>query len=233
MLHDELRDLLRELCASTGAAAAAIAPADQPAEARAAVAVSAPIGGGATLSAWYDLAEEPPDPNGRAAALERTARAIRASCRRWEAGEPPALGFPEQGRTTPQRAHARIVAYLNALVGSLGMTGAVVTRKASIVAMAGALGDLELERVPFTVRRVQVEADRQKGTSSHAELYGADFYALSFWYDACLVCFFGAPYALDFVRHRARMVTRELSQLLQMTDDPDLDPIQTAPRPEE
>jgi hypothetical protein len=33
------------------------------------------------------------------------------------------------------------------------------------------------------------------------------------------------------VRHRARQVTRELSQLLTLLDDPDLDPIQIAPPP--
>lgn len=235
MFKEELRDLLRELCAATGAAAAAIAsrPLD-PASgdpARAPVALSCAVGGGSRLIAWFDAVEAPPDPNGRAAALERTARAIRALARRYDLAELPAAVFPSQGRTSPARALERTQAYLGALVASLGMKAAVVTRRAAMVVSAGVLDELDRDRVPFTVRRVQVEADRQRGKTSHAELTGADFYAVSFWYDACLVCFFSAPFSIDFVRHRARQVTRELSQLLALLDDPDLDPIQVAPPP--
>jgi hypothetical protein len=232
MLHDELRELLRELCAATGAAAAAIVPTEGEPAPRAAVTIRTAVGAGSALVAWFDHPEDPPDPNGRAAALERTARALRSCGRRWDADELPELSYPELGRTSPARAHARTLAYLGALVRSLGMKAAVVTRKAKIVASAGDLDELDRERVPFTVRRVQVEVDRQEGKSSHAELVGEDFFAVSFWYDACLVCFFSGPFALDFVRHRARQVTRELSHLLAMLDDPDLDPIQLAPRPE-
>jgi hypothetical protein len=239
VLKDELRDLLRELCAATSAAAVAIEAAEEATEGEGAavqpalVRLTAAVGGGSQLVAWYAGAEVPPDPNGRAAAVERTARAIRACARRWDVTELVPQSFPERGRSGPIRAHERTRAYLTALVTSLGMTAAVVTRRASILVSAGVLGELERERVPFTVRRVQVEADRQRGKTSHAEMTGDDFYAVSFWYDACLVCFFDAPYSLDFVRYRARQVTRELSQLLAVLDDPDLDPVLIAPPPTE
>jgi len=59
-----------------------------------------------------------------------------------------------------------------------------------------------------------------------------DFYAVSFWFDACLIVFFSGPYSSDFMRHRARRVTRELANLLPELDDPTLDPVQAAPIPD-
>ena len=70
------------------------------------------------------------------------------------------------------------------------------------------------------------------GANAHAELGGEDFYALSFWYGGCLVGFFSRPYASDFVRHRTRLVTRELAHLLSLLDEPSHDPVQTSPRPD-
>ena len=46
---------------------------------------------------------------------------------------------------------------------------------------------------------------------------------MSFWYDAALVVLLAEPYALDFVRHRARQVARELANLLPLLEpDPGL-----------
>jgi hypothetical protein len=238
MLDDELRELLRELCAASGAVAAAVGPAEPPPTPRGPLAVRVELDGGAVLVAWFgaadgDDAAAADASAARRAALERTARAIRASTRRWDVEVAAIPAVTSEGSPAAARqARLRIQAFLDALVGSLGMTAAVVTRKVSIVASAGQLGELERERVPFTVRRVHVEIDRRRGRSSHAEIVGDDVYAVSFWYDACLVCFFAAPFSPDFVRHRARLVTRELTPLLAMLDvDPDLDPVQTAPRP--
>jgi hypothetical protein len=250
VLKNELRELLRELCAATGAAASQVAQAPSEAAVAAAPAASpvrvagsddeepashalaVPIGGGAELRAWFDGPEQPPDPNGRAAALERTARAIRALARRWDVSDLPLVAHPEAGRAPQKRVHERIEVYLTALVASLGMRAAVVTRHGQAVASAGLLGDLERARLAFTQRRVAAEAERLKGRSSHADIAGDDFYAVSFFYDACLVCYFDSAFSLDFVRHRSRQVTRELSQLFSLLDDPDLDPIQVAPRPD-
>jgi len=49
-------------------------------------------------------------------------------------------------------------------------------------------------------------------------------FALSFWHRAALVVFFADTYPVDFVRHRARLVARELAELL-----PDLEPDPGAP----
>ncbi len=251
MLKDELRQLLRELAAATGAVSVAIAHPELPdlpelagfpgfmgsdldasSELRSSAShsMSVPVGGGAVLRAGFLCAEEPPDPNGRAAALERTARALRACARRWDVGTLPPLAFPESARSPRGLILSRVRSYLNALIGSLGMDNAVVTLRGRVLASAHPLGELHRAQIPFTV-----EADRRRGagsSSSHGELAGEDFYALGFWYGGCLLGFFSRPYSADFVRHRARLVTRELSHLLSLLDEPSHDPAQTAPRPE-
>ena len=243
MLKDELRQLLRELAGATGAVSVAIAHPDSATEpmeisvdddARGGGlhSMAVPVGGGAVLRAGFLCAEEPPDPNGRAAALERTARALRACARRWDVATLPPVAFPDTARSPRSLILARIESYLRALVASLGMDNAVVTLRGRIVASARPLGELHRAQIPFTVRRVAVEADRRRGASSHAELAGEDFYALSFWYGGCLVGFFSRPYASDFVRHRTRLVTRELAHLLSLLDEPSHDPVQTSPLPD-
>jgi hypothetical protein len=198
--------------------------------------MSVPVGGGAVLRAGFLHAEDPPDPNGRAAALERAARALRACARRWDVGTLPPLAFPESSRSPRGLILSRVRSYLAALVGSLGMDNAVVTLRGRVLASARPLGEMHRAQIPFTVRRVAVEADRRRGgasgPSSHGELVGEDFYALGFWYGGCLLGFFSRPYSGDFVRHRARLVTRELSHLLSLLDEPSHDPVQTAPRPD-
>lgn len=193
--------------------------------------LSVPIGGGSVLRAGFACPEDPPDPNGRAAALERTARALRACARRWDVSTLPPLAFPDSARSPQHAILARIESYLRGLVGSLGMDNAAVTLRGRVVASAEGLTELHREQIPFTVRRVAAEVDRRGRVSSHAELAGDDFYALSFWYGGCLVGFFSRPYAVDFVRHRARLVTRELAHLLSLLDEPLHDPARTAPRP--
>ena len=63
------------------------------------------------------------------------------------------------------------------------------------------------------------------------ELADPDVFVLGFWYQAAIAVFFADTYPVDFVRHRCRLVARELVELL-----PDLDPepdrpAATAPRP--
>jgi len=260
VLKDELRQLLRELATATGAVSVAIAHPDLPEmpelvglrlmeaegdgspELRSSTtraptthSMSVPVGGGAILRAGFLCAEEPPDPNGRAAALERAARALRACARRWDVGTLPPLTFPETTRSPRNLILSRVRSYLDALIGSLGMDNAVVTLNGRVLASAHPLGELHRAQIPFTVRRVAVEAGRRRTSrppSSHADLAGDDFYALGFWYGGCLIGFFSRPYSTDFVRHRARLVTRELSHLLSLLDEPSHDPVQTAPRPD-
>ena len=239
MLKDELRQLLRELATTTGAVTVAIAHPDQPDDGAdgelaggATQSLAVPVGGGAVLRAGFLCAEDPPDPNGRAAALERTARALRACARRWDVGTLPPVAFPETARSPRALILSRIESYLGALAATLGMENAIVTLRGRLIGSARPLSEIHRAQIPFTVRRVAAEADRRRGSSSHAELGGEDFYALSFWYGGCFVGFFARPYSYDFVRHRTRLVTRELSHLLSLLDEPSHDPVQTAPLPD-
>jgi hypothetical protein len=111
------------------------------------------------------------------------------------------------------------------------MVNAAVVRHSELLSSAEPLDELQRERIPFTVKRVNAEAARRR-THSHAEVAGDDFFAVSFYFDAHLIAFFDGVYALDFVRHRAKLVTRELSHLLALLDEPPVDPAQAMPIPE-
>ena len=139
--------------------------------------------------------------------------------------------FPDAETGSRERIVARIESYLQALSNTQGMVNATVTHRGCPVASACPLTEMQRERLPFTIKRVVAESARATN-SSHADIAGDDFFAQSFWFDACLVAFFDGPYSVDFVRHRARLVTREVSNLLPLLDDPDHDPASTAPIPE-
>lgn len=234
MLRDELRELLREFAVTTGADFVAVVrpEGDERSEAGAPETDvrAVPVGGGAILSASFAAPEQPGDDD-RAAALERTARALRACARRWDVATLPPVAYPETRTTDRARVLERIRSFLRAFAASQNMRNALVTRDATTVVSAEPLGELDRERIPFIVKRVEAEATRQS-SSSHAEVSGEDLFAVSFYLDAHLIAFFDGPYALDFVRHRARLVTRELSHLLPLLDDPIDDPAASAPIPD-
>ena len=167
-------------------------------------------------------------------AVERTVRAVRAAVRRWQAERAPAMTVTAAEPPPPprERVRERMQTFLYALANIHGAANVLVTLRGDVVTSSLPLDSLQQARIPFTLRRVGAEAARQPGRS-HAELAGEDFYAASFWFDACLVAFFSGPYAVDFFRHRARMVIRELSQLLPLFDEPPpSSPAQQAPIPE-
>jgi len=118
-----------------------------------------------------------------------------------------------------------------ALTASQSMINAALLHRNEVVASAEPLTDLQSERIPFTVRRVGAEAARRRGWS-HADASGEDFFAQSFYVDACLIAFFDQPYSRDFVRYRVRLVTKELAHLLALLDSPPDDPVSAAPIPE-
>jgi hypothetical protein len=248
VLRDELREQLRELAEATGAlsvaichdesggssgqlAGASIGPVSDDGDH---VEVTVPVGGGASLWARYHRTDGEParTSDDRLAALERTARALRACARRWDVPSLPPLLYPDRSPGgTRQRVIERVEAYLQALAATHGVVNAIVTHRGHPLASAFPLTELQRERLPFTLKRVKAEAARLEG-SSHAYIAGDDFFAQSFWFEACLIAFFAGPYAVDFVRHRARLVTRELANLLPLLDDPDHDPAIVAPLPE-
>ncbi len=225
MLDDELRTILIDLAATVGAATVEIAreeaaaPAAQAGQRRRTLA----LGAGATLV--VQLAG-PPDSE-TDAAIERAGRAIRAATRRWQAEVAP----PMQSGAPP--AHAtkvvdRMRVFLEALCGSTGADAAAVVRHGKLVASAGPLTPLQEDRLPFTVKLVEAEALKQTN-SSHAFLFGDDYYATTFYYGAALIGFSSRPIAPDFVRHHVKRVCRELSHMLALLDEEPPDPAHVIP----
>ncbi len=227
MLESEIRDLLRTLAAELCATAAAVE--HEPLEA-AGVGERAetPLGNGAVLVAYFD--KPVGDDSDRAAAMEQAARLLRACGRRWNASQIPAVSI---GHAEPPRERhlARITDYLVALANTQHATNALITLRGKTLASARELEEMQRERISFTLRRLDAEAARTDGTS-HAEIATDDCYAVSFWYGAALIAYFDAPYSIDFVRHRARLVTREVSAILGELSDPPPAPAIIAPLPE-
>jgi hypothetical protein len=221
-LADDTRAILRELLTDTGAVAAEITEdADPPAEDAGDAARAVPLGGGAFLRIELP-AETPRRREDLEACLERAARALRAAARRWDEALPQIAVGAGHG-TRHERVVERITSFLQALAAMQHADNALVVHRGRVVASSRPLGELEEARWPFIARRAAATADKASG-SSHAELADPDFFALTFWYGAALIIYFTGPYAVDFVRHRARRVARELADLL-----PDLDPDPASP----
>jgi hypothetical protein len=229
LFEEELREVLRDVRSQLGAERVAIvrtAPASDETGVH-----SAPLGGGAFLWAEFAGASDHSG-EGRRAAMERAARLLRTCARRWDVAQIPALDLPNGGPPTVDRARDRIRRFLQALCNTEHATNALVHYRGEVIASAHDLEELQHARVPFTVKRVGAEASRLRGQTSHAEISGDDFYAVGFWFDACLIVFFSGTYSLDFIRHRARLVTRELTALMPLLDDdPPPGSVQEAPIP--
>ncbi len=178
----------------------------------------------------------PRRPNRDAEQIERAVRALRACQRRWDAARLPALTVtPHAGHGAASHDRAlvrqRIEDFLQALGNMQHAQGVLLTVRGALVASSGAPSELERERVPFLLRRIDAETERHSDRS-HTDMVGEDVYVVSFWYGACLLVFFSQSYAVDFIRHRARLVCRELAQMLPLLDDPPPAPAQTAPVPD-
>jgi hypothetical protein len=228
--EDEIDDILRELLRAPGVIAAALARAgDDPflGETQGGEPRRLPLGGGAELVTLVEREERAE----LGATLERAVREIRACLKVW-GQEAPELSLLGRVPRTRQALVARIARYLEAFATSQGAVGAVVVRGTEVVAVGGTIDEERLERLAFLRKRVDAEADKLRGRSSHADLSGEDFFACSFWFDAYLVAFFDKPWALDFVRHRARLVTRELAAILPHLDEPPEAPAKISPLPD-
>lgn len=227
--ESEAEDILRELLREPGALGAAVgAPAPAP-DVPGATERRLPLGGGAELV----VAVADPEPPGLAAALERTVRDLRARMRLLGVTDMPsvlAYGAAPRPRAALVR---RVEDLLGALACMHGAEASALSYRAELIAQAGALDEARRDRLPFLRRRVDAEAARHRGQSSHAEVVGDDVYARSFWFDAYLWVFFGQPgWPEDFVRHRTRLVARELAAILpHILDEPPASPAVIKPRP--
>ena len=225
MLDAEVRTILRDLVTDAGLLHAEIT--DQPEAGTGTPSRTVPLGGASFLR--VTVGTRSPRADDLEAALERAARALRTAARRW-AAELPTIAV---GATLNHTAKVgdRISAYLQALAAMQHADNALVVHRGRVVARARGLGELEEARWPFIVRRVMAAVDKGAG-SSHAELADPDFYALTFWYGAALIVYFTGPYAVDFVRYRARRVARELADLLPELEPEPTTPVSVLPPPE-
>jgi hypothetical protein len=218
-IEDEVREVLRELIAEIGAVSARIVEHDGirtgiPARTLA-------LGGGEYLR--VELPTRVTREQGREhdveAAFERATRQLRAIRRRWEVARLPEVVVAPGAAPDNERVIDRIRTYMRGLASIDRATNAFVTRKALLIASAAPPDEVESTRWPFLARRAL--ATHAPG-SSHGEVVDPDAYAMSFWYDATLVVLLAEPYALDFVRHRCRLVARELAHLLPLLEpDPE------------
>lgn len=175
-----------------------------------------PLGAGARLEVELGAIGRADEQVDRA--LEEAVRALRQLARDHHATL-PAVTVHGAG---PVRVLDRIRAYVLALGELHGAQNAILLVRDEVLVASRDPDPLERARLELIGRRLEATA-RQRRTS-HADLADADAFSLSFWHRAALVLYFAGPYPVDFVRHRTRLVARELSELL-----PDLDPEPSAP----
>ena len=210
-LADEVRGVLRELVDEIGAVSARIIEHD---ELRTGVpARTLALGGGEYLR--VELPTRKRREVDVEAAFDRVTRQLRAIRRRWEVARLPEVSVAPGVQPASDRIADRIAGFLQALASVDRASNAFVTRGTQLVAAARPADEIEATRWPFLARRAL--ATHAPG-SSHGEVIDPDAYAMSFWYNAALVILLAEPYALDFIRHRARQVARELANLLPLLD---------------
>jgi len=233
MLEQELEELLRIHLATTGASTMRITRKSgslREHESR------TKLGSNAFLVASFAQPEAAGPQPGRLELLERAARALRACLREYqEAGKAswPEMVFPlaESAVQEPRRLiTARIQQFLKALVDSSPLHQEVLLLRGKLVASACPLDAFEEAQLDLLARQLDKANDAATGTA-HAELVRPGLYAHSFWYGAALIGFCRGEYSVDFVRHRNKMVARELVGLLEMLDGGPDKPVKQAPPP--
>ncbi len=238
MLNDDLKAHLQELRDALGVPQVSIVRWDKseyPAPASDAEGRYEPLGN-KTFLHIEPLAESgtlPPRGDRYHSAVVTAVMAIREAGRRWECERLPALTVDANDQPAPQknRVQHRIGVFLEALANTQNLSAVAITLDGEVIAESPTLSELERERLPFLLRRIALEAERREG-HSHADIADPDVYLANFWFNACLVGFFSGPYAVDFFRHRARLVMREVAQLLPSLDDPPPGSVSAAPIPE-
>lgn len=220
-LHDQVVAILGDLRRETAARRASVVPrdGDDPPVFGVGGLRTLPLGGGARLE--LELG-----PMGRSdedvdLALERAARALRELARAAATSLPAAevvLGASDR----PSRIVDRIHAFLDALAAIHGADNVLCVVAGEVVVAARPPTELQASRAELLIRRAEAAARSQR--VGHTDLADADAFVLTFWHRAALIVYFADAYAVDFVRHRARQVARELARLL-----PELEPDPAAP----
>jgi hypothetical protein len=223
-LADEVRAALQELVEEIGAVSARIVEHD---DLRTGVpARTLALGGGEYLR--VELSTRRNREADVEAAFQRITRQLRAIRRRWQVARLPEVSVASGNQPANDRITERIEGYLRALAGVDRAGNAFVTRGAQLIAAARKPDDVEATRWPFLARRALAT---HAPYSSHGEVIDPDAYAMSFWYNAALVVLLAEPYALDFIRYRARQVARELANLLPLLDPDPVTPAAARRRP--
>ncbi len=164
--------------------------------------------------------------------IENGIKRLIACSHRWDESL-PRLFVPQKDSDRRPRILERIRIYLDALCCSQFCTNAMVLVRGQLITSARPLSSATKQLVPTMLERLSDQIEQNRGNSSHAELITPNCYCRSFWFDAVILLLFSGTYAVDFVRHRTKLVTRELVALLPDLDDPPLDPAsaQTLPDP--
>jgi len=228
LIEEEVRDALKALVEEIGAVSARIVTDD---DMRSGVpARTLALGGGEYLR--VELPTRVERESGREhdieAAFERVTRQLRSIRRRWEVSRLPEVMVAPGQVPAGSKVKERIESYMQALAGIDRATNAFVCKGTQLIASAREADEVEASRWPFLARRA---LSTHAPGSSHGEVVDPDAYAMSFWYDAALVVLLTEPYAIDFVRHRCRQVSRELCILLPLLDPDPEAPAAVGPRP--
>jgi hypothetical protein len=230
-LEQEIRDILRELVEHTGALSAATGPEgvrleeiEDIVDARV---YRAPFGHGDEVAAATE-GEVPPEV---AAVILRAARSLGLCVRRHGQVHTPSVEVPRPQPRSLAAARRRCQRFLGGFAASQRGCVACLLHRGELVATAGALDDERRARLELLRHRVDADAARLRGVSSHGEVLGDDVFARSFGYTGHIVAFFESPFSVDFVRHRARCLARELAPLLPMLDGGPTLPADVMPRP--
>ncbi len=227
-IEDEVRDALKELVDETGAVSARIV--DDDTNVRLGVpARTLALGGGEYLRVELPTrVEKEAVDNDIEAAFDKVTRQLRAIRRRYEAARLPEITVAPGAIPEGPRVINTIEKYMQGLASIDRASNAFVTKGTQLIASARPPDELEATRWPFLARRA---LSTHAPNSSHGEVVDPDAYAMSFWYDATLVVLLTDPYAIDFVRHRCKQVSRELCNLLPLLDPDPEAPAAIGPRP--
>ncbi len=230
MFEERLEDLLRVQLATTGATALCITRRVGSLEEHQ---CRSKLGQGAFLLASFAQPESGHQHPTRRELLERAAREMRALFRDTSAKTWPEMRFPDAEVAARDPRHlilARIQQFLQALVDSSSMHQEVLVLRGTLVASAHPMDAYEEAQLDLLCRQLDKASDAAVGTA-HGELARDGLYAHSFWYGAALIGFCRGEYSVDFMRHRSRIVARELVGLLEMLDGGPDKPVKQAPPP--